>query len=426
MKTSVKKLSDSKIEILIEIPAEDFNHYYQRAILDLGRNAEIKGFRPGHIPPDILEKEIGQEKILNQAAQEAIKEKYSRAVIDNNLEVIGRPEVEILKLAFKNPLVFKAKTAVLPEIELADYKKIAVSVKKKKNPVEEKEIEEAIKWLQKSRAKLTALDREARKEDFIEIEHQSSQVEKGEKKKDAFILGQGHLIPGFEEKLEGMKAGEEKEFSLTIPENYFIKDLAGKEVKFKVKMTSVFKMELPEVNDYFAKSLGNFQDLNSLKQNVREGLEAEKEREAREKLRGKTLEKIINSMEWNIPEVLIEAERDRLFANFKQSFSRNSQISFNDYLTKAKKSEAEIKKSFLEPAQKNIKTFLVLREITKREKIKVSDEEISQEINKFLKNRPDFKKAEKDLDLEKLKEYTKERITNEKTFQLLEQFSREA
>lgn len=426
MKTSVKKLSDSKIEILIEIPAEDFNHYYQRAILDLGRNAEIKGFRPGHIPPDILEKEIGQEKILNQAAQEAIKEKYSRAVIDNNLEVIGRPEVEILKLAFKNPLVFKAKTAVLPEIELADYKKIAVSVKKKKNPVEEKEIEEAIKWLQKSRAKLTALDREARKEDFIEIEHQSSQVEKGEKKKDAFILGQGHLIPGFEEKLEGMKAGEEKEFSLTIPENYFIKDLAGKEVKFKVKMTSVFKMELPEVNDYFAKSLGNFQDLNSLKQNVREGLEAEKEREAREKLRGKTLEKIINSMEWNIPEVLIEAERDRLFANFKQSFSRNSQISFNDYLTKAKKSEAEIKKSFLEPAQKNIKTFLVLREITKREKIKVSDEEISQEINKFLKNRPDFKKAEKDLDLEKLKEYTKERITNEKTFQLLEQFSQEA
>lgn len=426
MKTSIKKLPDSKIEILIEIPADDFDRYYKRVILDLGKNAEIKGFRPGHVPPDILEKEIGQAKILSQAAEEAIKEKYSQAVIDNNLEVIGKPEIEILKLALKNPLIFKAKTAVLPEVELTDYKKIAGSVKKQENPVKEKEIEEAIKWLQKSRAKLSVLNREAQKEDFIEIEYQSPQIEKGEKKKDTFILGQGHFIPGFEENLEGMKAGEEKEVSLTMPENFSIKDLAGQEVKFKIKMASVFKMELPEINDDFAKSLGKFQDLNSLKKNTREGLKIQKEREAKEKLRGEILEKIINSMKWNIPEVLIEAERDRIFANFKQSFSQNPQISFDDYLAKTKKSEAEIKKSFSEPAQRNIKTFLVLREITKKEKIKVSDEETNQEINKILKNYPDFKKTEKGLDLERLKGYTKERITNEKTFQLLEQFSREA
>ncbi len=426
MKTSIKTLPDSKIEILVEVSAEDFNYYYQRAILDLGKNTEIKGFRPGHIPPDILEKEIGQEKILNQASQEAIKERYSQAVIDNNLEVIGKPEVEILKLALKNPLVFKVKTAVLPEIEIADYKKIASSVKEQKSPVKEKEIEETIKWLQKSRAKLSVLNRESQKGDFIEIEYQSPQVEKGEKKKDAFILDQGHLIPGFEGKLEGMKAGEEKEFSLTVPENYSIKDLVGKKIDFKLKMIGVFKMELPEVNDYFAKSLGNFQDLNSLKQNIKKGLEVEKEREARERLRGEILEKIVSLMKWNIPEVLIEAERDRLFANFKQNFSRDPQVSFNDYLTKAKKSEEEVKKSFSEPAQKSIKTFLILREIAKKEEIKVSDEEVNQEIDKFLKNYPDFKKAEKNLDLEKLKEYAKERVTNEKIFQLLEQFSREA
>lgn len=426
MKTSIKTLPDSKIEILIEVSTEDFNYYYQRAILDLGKSIKIKGFRSGHVPPDILEKEVGQEKILNQASQEAIKERYNQAVIDNNLEVIGKPEVEILKLAFKNTLIFKVKTAVLPEIEIADYKKIASSVKEQKSPVKEKEIEETMKWLQKSRAKLSVLNREAQKGDFIEIEYQSPQIEKGEKKKDAFILDQGHLISGFEEKLEGMKTGEEKEFSLTMPENYSIKDLVGKKIDFKLRMIGVFKMELPEVNDHFAKSLGSFQDLNSLKQNIKKGLEVEKEREARERLRGKILEKIVSLMKWNIPEVLIEAERDRLFANFKQNFSRDSQVSFNDYLIKAKKSEEEIKKSFSEPAQKSIKNFLILREIAKKEEIKVSDEEINQEVDKFLKNYPDFKKAEKNLDLERLKEYARERVTNEKIFRLLEQFSREA
>ncbi len=426
MKTSIKTLPDSKIEILIEVSTEDFNYYYQRAILDLGKSIKIKGFRSGHVPPDILEKEVGQEKILNQASQEAIKERYNQAVIDNNLEVIGKPEVEILKLAFKNTLIFKVKTAVLPEIEIADYKKIASSVKEQKSPVKEKEIEETMKWLQKSRAKLSVLNREAQKGDFIKIEYQSPQIEKGEKKKDAFILDQGHLISGFEEKLEGMKTGEEKEFSLTMPENYSIKDLVGKKIDFKLRMIGVFKMELPEVNDHFAKSLGSFQDLNSLKQNIKKGLEVEKEREARERLRGKILEKIVSLMKWNIPEVLIEAERDRLFANFKQNFSRDSQVSFNDYLIKAKKSEEEIKKSFSEPAQKSIKNFLILREIAKKEEIKVSDEEINQEVDKFLKNYPDFKKAEKNLDLERLKEYARERVTNEKIFRLLEQFSREA
>lgn len=442
MKTSIKTLPDSKIEILIEISAEDFiNRYCKRAISDLGKNVEIKGFRPGHIPPEILEKEIGQEKILNQAAQEAIKEKYTQAVIDNNLEVIERPEIEILELprptsplaqskaggAPKNPLVFKAKTTVLPEVELPDYKKIAPSVKKKKILIKEEEIEETIKQLQSSRAKLIALNRKAQKGDFVEIEYWSPQVEKGKKKKDAFILGKGYFIPGFEEKLEGMKAGEEKEeFSLTMPKNHFMKDLAGEEVKFKLKMISVFKMELPKVNDRFAKSLGDFQDLASLKQNIREGLKTEKEREAKERLRQEILEKIINSVNWNIPEILIEAERERIFNNFKQSFTRNPQISFQDYLNKAKKSEEEIKKSFSEPAQRNIKTFLILREISKKEKIEASDEEVNQEINKFLKNHPDFKKAQKELDLESLKQYTKERIINERVFQLLERLSEEA
>jgi len=426
MKTSIKKLPDSKIEILIEIPADDFDRYYKQAVLDLGKNVEIKGFRRGRVPSDILEKEISQEEILNQAAREAIKKEYVRAVIDNNLEVIDRPEVEILKLALKNPLVFKAKTTVLPEIKLPGYKKIASPVKRKKVLVEKEEIEKTIKQLQTSRAKLIALNREAQEGDFVEIEYRSSQIEKGEKKKDAFVLGKGHFISGFEKELKGMKTGEEKEFSLTMPEDYFVKNLAEQEIRFEVKMTSVFKMELPEADDQFAKSLGDFQDLKSLKENIEEGLKIEKERETKEKLRREILDKIIDSVNWNIPKILIEAEKDKLFAGFKQNLSQNSQISFEDYLVKIKKTEEEVKESFLEPAQRNAKTFLVLKEIAKKENIEISDEEVNQEINEFLKRYPDLKQAGKNLDLEKLKHYTKERITSEKVFQLLEKFSEEA
>lgn len=424
MNSSIKKLPDSKVEILIEIPPQEFNDYYRKAVLDIGKNSEIKGFRKGHVPSNVLEKEIGQEKIFSQAAEKAIKEKYVQAIIDNNLEVVEKPEIEILKLTPGNPFVFKAKTTILPEIELPDYKKIASSVEKQKFSIGEKEIETIINHLQKSRAKLIALNEKAQKGNFIEIEYQSSSIEGGKKIKDAFTLGEGHLIEGFEGKLEEMKAGEEKTFSLMIPKNYFSKDLAGKEVEFKVKMNSVFEMELPKVDDRFAKSLGNFEDLISLKKNIKEGLEVEKEREMKEKLRQEILEKIIKSLKWEIPNILVEMERDRLFNDLKINLSQNSKISFEDYLNKIKKSEEEIKESLLGPAKNNVKIFLTLRAIAKKENIKVSEEEINQQINEILKNYSDFKTAERNLDLEKLKEYTKETIINEKVFQLLEKNSK--
>ena len=355
--------------------------------------------------------------------QLAIEKSYAQVVRENNLEIIESPKIEILKLALKNPFAFKAKTSVLPEIELSDYQKIASSIKKRKISVKEEETEKTLEWVQRSRAKFTALNREARKEDFVEIEFQSSQIEKGEKKKDAFILGKGHFIPGFEEKLEGMKAGEEKEFSLVIPRDHFMKELAGKEIKFQVKMTSVLKMELPELNDQFVKSLGTFKDLTSLKQSIEEGIKTEKEVKERQRFREEILEKLSNSITWDLPEILIETEKDRLFTDFKESFSKNPKTSFKDYLAKINKSEEEVKDSFLEPAQKNVKTFLILREIAKKEEIEVSDKEVKEEVNKILKRYPDLKTVEKDLDLEKLRQYTKERITNEKVFQLLEELS---
>jgi len=397
MKTSIKKVSNSKVEILIDVSSENLDNYYKKALSELGKDLKIKGFRPGNAPTNIVEERIGKDAILNHAAQIAIQDKYVQIVKENDLEVIERPKVEILKLALGNPLKFKVEAIIMPEIKLPDYREVAGSVKNEKVSIKDKDIEEALKWLQSSRTKLIALDREARKGDFIEIEYSSPQIENNSSKKDGFILGKGHTVPGFEEKLEKMKSGEEKGFSLDVPKDYSVKELAGKEVEFKVKTVSVLKTELPEINDEFAKSLGKFENLASLKKNIEEGLKMEKQKKAKEKLRGEIIDRIINSIKWEMPDSLVQAEKERIFADFKQSFSRNPQVSFEDYLKKTKKSEQEIEKSLLEPAQRNVKTYLILKEISKKENIEVSDQEVEKGVNEILENDPSIKKRKKSL-----------------------------
>ncbi len=421
MKTSIKNKSKNEVEIIVELSSESFDRYYQDALEDLRKEIKVKGFRPGKVPQEVAEKQIGQEKILNQAAQQAIKEKYVEVIKKNELEVIERPRVEILKLAPNNPLKFKVEVTILPEIKLPDYKKIASKVKGKPEPVKEDEIKKTLEWVKKSRSKLSSLDRPAKKEDFVHVEYSSPQIEGGEKKKDGFILGKGHLVPGFEEKLEGMKSGEEKDFSLKVPKDFSLKGLAGKEVKFNVRMEGVSKVEEPELNDEFAKSLGEFKSLDDLKKNVREGLEKEKERKAKEKVRGEIIDKIIKSIEWDLPDSLIDAEKERLFDEFKQSFSQNPKASFKDYLEKTKKSEEDVKKSFQDPAERNVKTYLILKEIAKKEDIEVSEKEVEEGISQLLAANPAIKKES--LDLERVKYYTRERLIHEKVFQLLEKQS---
>lgn len=430
MKISIQKLPKSEIELLIEVPAKQFEQFIEKAILDLGKDLKVEGFRPGKAPPEIIKKTISQEKILKVAAEKAIKKNYLEAVsqlaedppVGENIEVLGQPQIEILKLAPGNPLVFRARTSILPKIKLPDYKKIASKIKRKKIWVEEKEIEQTLSWLQKSRAKFTLKSGSAQKGDWVEIEYWSPQIAKGRKIKDRFILGEGHFIEGFEEKLIGMKAGEEKEeFSLTLPKDYFPKELAGKKISFKVKLNLVQKVELPEINDQWASSLGQFENLKALKESIREGIYQEKEIKESHRLRNEILEKINQSLgKVVLPQILVEREKNQILQDFKNRITQDLKISFEDYLNQIKKSEQELLDSFSDQAEKRIKISLILREIAKCENIQVSDEEVIEEINKILKNYPGIEQAQKEIDLPKLKEYTREIIRNEKILAKLE------
>jgi len=393
MKSTIKKLPKSEVELEIRVSAEEFGRFIEQAILNLGGDLEIKGFRKGKAPKNIIEERIGLEKILIEAGDLAVNETYKKAVLENKIEVIFQPKIEIKKLAKGSDLVFSARTAVLPEIKLPDYKKIASETKRNKAVVEEKEIEDTFKWLQKSRAKFTLKNQLAQKGDFVEIEYWSAQIQ-GEGQKDAFILGEGHFIPGFEEKIIGMKSGEEKE-NITLNKD-------NKEITLKVKVISVQNVELPELNDQFAKSLGEFENLDALKKNIKQGLILEKEQAETQRVRQEILERISEKIKAEIPEVLIENEQKQMLENLKKMVSERLKISFGDYLSKVKKTEKEILDSFLPAAQKKVRNFLVLREIGKREKVEVSEEELAN------------------LDSGQSKEYNKEALRTEKIFAMLE------
>ena len=393
MKSIIKELPKSEVEMEIEVPAEEFGRFIEQVTLDLGKDLEIKGFRKGKAPKQIIEEHFGPDKILIEAAEMAVRENYRKAVLENKIEAILQPKIEIKKLAKGNEFIFSAKTAVLPEVELPDYQKIASKVERRKVSVGEKEIGEVLKWLQKSRASFSLKNQPAQKGDFVEIEYWLP--ENKEVIKDAFILGKGRFIPGFEEKLIGMKDGDEK-----------------KEISLRIKMKSVQNVELPEITDEFVKNLGKFDNLEALKKSIKEGINLEKRQSEKLRVRNEILEKISEKTKVEIPGVLIEAEQKQMLENIKknvlenlnpvrdsegreevqkESISNGVKISWENYLRRIKKTEKEILDSLLPQVQKRIKNFLLLKEIGKRE-----------------------------FDSKEIKEYTEETEKIEKIFQILE------
>lgn len=422
MKTNFKKLNNSQIEIEFELEVDEFSKYVEKALNHLKEHVKIDGFRQGNVPLKIVEEKVGNENLLMEAGDLAVKESYQKFIKENNIEPIGNTQVEIKKIAKGSPMEFKITVSAIPQIELPDYKEVASGIKIREISVEPQEIDDAINYLQKSRAKISQQEKAAENKDFVAIEYQNESINNGKEVKDQFILGEGGFMKDFEENIIGMKAEDQKEFSAKFPDNHPDKSLAGKDAKFKVKVISVNKVELPEINDDFAKSMGAFDTLVSLKESIKEGINVEKKEEERHRRRGEIMEKISEKINFDVPQVMVEYEEKRLFDNFKSQIDQNLKISFEEYLSSIKKSEEEIRGSFNMEAKKRIKDFLVLREIGRKENIQVSDEEIEKKTAEFMKT---YSKEEiSKIDINQIKEYTKDTLFNEKVFQILENFSK--
>jgi trigger factor len=422
MKTTQKKLGKSQIEIEFELTEEEFKQHFEHAIEHLKSHVKVDGFRDGKAPASMVEDKIKPEALLMEAGDHAVQHVYSDYVLANKLEPVGQPEVSIVKIAKGSPFIFKAVITVLPDVELPNYKEIAKTVKGKEISVTEEEIQDSLNYMQKTRAKFTLKNEAAANKDFVEIKYSNKEVTIDRDVDDKFILGEGGFMKGFEDSIVGMKAGEEKEFKATFPKDSPRKDLAGKEGVFKVKMISVQKMELPEVNDEFAKQLGAFESLTVLKTSMKEGITMEKTEAEKQRRRGEILEKIAEKSKFEMPIAMVEYEKERLLEDLKNKIAQNVKISFEEYLASIKQTEDQIKQTYQKEAEKRLRGFLVLRELGRKESIQVSDEEVTEEVAKSIKNYS--KEQLSKIDINELKEYTKGVIHNEKIFQLLENISK--
>lgn len=422
------KLKGSKVEIKREIPSEVWEKHIGSAVSELGSEFRFPGFRPGKAPRNLVEKKIGKAVILENAAEKAIRKDYADCVVAEKLETLGVPEVKIEKLNEGEALAYAAVVAVMPEVSVDDkYKeeirKANSEFSGKSTAADEEELKLELERLANSRAKLVTVNREAGKDDAVVIDFTVSMggvpIENGTSKGHPLVIGKGVFIPGFEEQLIGMKADDEKEFELNFPDDYHKDDLKGKPASFKVKMTLVQEREIPSIDDEFAKSLGDFADLEALKKSMREGMEHENRHKIQEEKRGRYVDAIVSNFKGELPEILIAEEAKKMLHEFEHQVGSTG-MTLDDYLAKMGKNRQDLEKDWQPQAEKRVKSALGLKEVAKAEKIEVAPKEIEEEMNKTLQYYKNVKNLEKSIDLERLYAYTKGVLENDKVFELLE------
>lgn len=426
--TDIKKLPKSEIEVRASIPWEEWNRFIDSAVEMLAKTIKVEGFRSGHAPRSIVEQNLGKDSVLNEAANRAIQKQWAHIVESEKIDPIGHPKAEITKLAEGNELSFTIITAVMPVPEMKSgwekkVSKINTEFSKKKLEVKEEDVQAEMDRLAKSRATFVPVDREARMEDTVRVDFQVLRdrvpIENGTGKNHAIILGSGVFIPGFEERIVGMKSGEENEFELKFPDEYHEKSLAGQNAIFQVKLNSVEERILPELNDSFAKLVGKFETIDGLRTSIREGMEQEMKEKQREEKRSGISDILAEYIDVELPDVMVHEEVHQMLHNFESQLQMMG-MNFEEYLKQVRKTREELEKEWEPQARKRILSGLALTEVSKSREIEVGAEEIEAEMNKTLHRYRHIKDAEKQVDMKRLYAYSKTMIESEKAFQFLE------
>lgn len=395
MSYTTKKLEKSQIEFTITVKPQDYEKHLKKAAQRISTRTKIKGFRPGKASYEIVKKEVGAMNILNEALEQIVQESFYQAVKKENLDTIGMPKIKIDKIVPDNDLVYQAIVALLPKVKLPDISKI--KVEKKVKPVEEKHIDEVIENLRKMQAKeIIKNDKKTTAEDKLIIDMDmfldNVPVDGGQAKDYQVYLSEPHYIPGFDKQLVGLSKDEEKEFELNFPKNHYQKHLAGKNVKFKIKVKDIYERQLPELSDELAKNLGQ-ESLAKLRELINSNLIKEAEDKANQKAEIEILNAIIEKTNFEeIPDVLIDAEKEKMFYELKKDLERNG-IAIEQYLSDIKKKEKELFDDFKDQAEKRAKAALISRQTAIEQNIHIHDEEIDKEIKmmeQMYKEHPDF------------------------------------
>lgn len=376
-----KDLPQSQVELTVTVTPAEFQKHLLRAAERLSERKKIAGFRPGKAPFDLVKRELGEMAILQEALEPIVKETYYAAVTAEKLDAIGMPKVDVQKLAPGNDIVYTATVALLPEVTVADLSKIKIARSVK--PVTDTQIDEVLANVRKLQAKEVPKDAAANEADIVMVDmdmfFDNVPVEGGQSKNYRVYLSEDHYIPGFNKELVGLKKDEEKNFDVTFPKTHYQKHLAGKKVAVKVKAKEVLERQMPELDEAFAKSLGQ-DSIEKLRELLRTNLGNEAEHKADQQVEIEILDTLVEKSKFgDIPEVLIDAERRKMFYELTRDLERNG-VSIEQYLKDIKKTEEELHKDFQEQAIKRAKAALLSRHVALEQKIEVSEPEIDAEL----------------------------------------------
>lgn len=386
MKTTVKKLSDTKVCLTITLGADELNAAEQVALTKMARDLKVPGFRKGKVPVSVAAKHVNPMVLQEQVLDNALSKAVAEAFMNEKLQALERPSVEVKKFVPNQEVEFTAEATVVPPVKLGDYKKLKAKPQAVK--VEAKDVDEIIERMQQNFVDKTEVTRAAQEGDEAIIDFVGKKdgvaFDGGSVKDFALKLGGGQFIPGFEEGVVGHKAGETFDLDLEFPKDYHAENLAGAKVVFSVTLHKVNELKLPELNDEFAAKCGPFTDVKELKADIKREITAQKEREAKEKLKDELVAELADSSKVALPELLIDDQLRSIEQDLMQNLSYRG-LTMDSYLkTQGFKDKADWQKKEARPAaEKRVKAGLVLAELSKELAVEVSREELDRQISTF-------------------------------------------
>ncbi|NLJ84657.1 MAG: trigger factor [Halanaerobiaceae bacterium] len=398
MEVAKEVLEGNKVKLKVEIEKERVNDALDKAYRKVVKDLALPGFRKGKVPRRILEARYGKEVLHSDAFDILVPQAYMEAVKTAEIEPIDQPEIEDFYIAENEPATFTAIVQLKPEVELGQYTDLGIE--KEAVELNNEEIEEVLKRQQEQHAYLETVDKETVDEgDFAIIDFtgyvDGEEFPGGSAEEYTLEIGSGYFIPGFEEQLVGQKVGEEVEVKVTFPEDYQAENLAGKDAVFKVTIKELKVKRLPELNDDFARELGEFDTLDELKEDIRENLLKQKEDQVQREYEEKLLEKISENAEVDVPDVLVNNELDMMLQNMDYTL-RQQGVNIEQYFNFVGIDPENWRQDNWEMAKERAKINLVLEAIAKKEGIEVSDEEIDnkiQEMTEGSEQKPEQLKA---------------------------------
>ncbi|HEX3568313.1 MAG TPA: trigger factor [Candidatus Saccharimonadales bacterium] len=417
MQVSKKNLSDTKVALTIKGDSEILQATHNEAVRALSKNVKVQGFREGKAPLHLIEKQLNPQLLQTEFLERAINALYVMAIQQEQLRPVAQPQVKITKFVPFTTVEFEAEVEAIGEIKLPDYK--TMKLEKKAVKVTAKDVDAVLDQLKQREAEKKEVKRAAKLTDQVWIDFAGSDTKTGDVVDGAdgkdypLILGSKTFIPGFEDNLIGMKAGEEKTFDITFPKDYGVAALQNKKVTFKVTVKKVEESTEPKVDDAFAAKVGPFKTLADLKEDIKRQLIAEQQNQADREFADELVIKIAEKTKVVLPDSLIEDQLNRMDADERQNLVYRGQT-WEEHLKAEGVTEAEHRKRNRAQAEQRVKVGLVLTEIAEREKIEVTPEELELRIQ-LLKGQYQDPQMQAELDKLENRRELASRLMSEKT-----------